>query len=179
VRWRKSSQIGIVRQTYADAQQPGGIFRRASGTRFHHSRADPALETPGYSQGPSGTLALGIEVGGLHNVVFRCVGWLIVFCTKGGGPMLPNNPAIRRIQRMMKRMPYISEHLSSLRQEITALRNSNALVTKDGRHNEHDQTALELRTKRLREIKEELSRMLSQPDDPKVWWERLRRRDIA
>jgi hypothetical protein len=80
---------------------------------------------------------------------------------------------------MMGEMPYISEHLSSLRQEITALRNSNALVTKNGRHNEHEQTALELRTKRLREIKDELSRMLSQPDDPKVWWERFRKTNVA
>jgi hypothetical protein len=76
-------------------------------------------------------------------------------------------------------MPYISEHLSSLRQEITALRDSNALVTKNGRYNEHDQTALELRTKRLREIKDELSRMLSHPDDPKVWWERFRKTNVA
>jgi hypothetical protein len=88
-------------------------------------------------------------------------------------------PAIPQIQRMMGEMPYISEHLSSLRQEITALRNSNALVTKNGRHNEHEQTALELRTKRLREIKDELSRMLSHPDDPKVWWERFRKTNVA
>jgi hypothetical protein len=80
---------------------------------------------------------------------------------------------------MIKVMPYISEHLSSLRQEITDLRNSNALVAKNGRHNEQDQTALELRTKRLREIKDELSRMLSQPDDPKVWWERFRKPSVA
>ena len=80
---------------------------------------------------------------------------------------------------MMEVMPYISEHLSSLRQEIITLRNSNALVTKNGRHNEHEQTALELRTKRLREIKDELSRMLSHPEDPQVWWERFRKSDIA
>jgi hypothetical protein len=84
---------------------------------------------------------------------------------------------------MMKEMPYISEHLSSLRQEITALRNSNTLVMKNGAKNgrptEHDQTALELRTKRLREIKDELSRMLSHPDDPKVWWERFRKTSVA
>ena len=80
---------------------------------------------------------------------------------------------------MIEVMPYITEHLASLRQEITSLRNSNALVTKNGRHNEHEQTALELRTKRLREIKDELSHMLSHPDDPAVWWQRFRKSDIA
>ena len=102
------------------------------------------------------------------------------FCAKcEESRTLPNYPSILTIQRMMKEMPYISEHLSSLRQEIAALRNSNALVTKNGRHNEHDQTALELRTMRLREIKDELSRMLSHPDDPKVWWERFRKTNVA
>jgi len=76
----------------------------------------------------------------------------------------------------MKEMTYITEHLSSLRQEISALRDSNALIAKNGPHSEHEQTALELRTNRLREIKQELSRMLNQPDDPKVWWERFRNR---
>jgi hypothetical protein len=76
-------------------------------------------------------------------------------------------------------MAYISEHLSSLRQEINTLRNSNALGTKNGRYNEHEQTARELRTNRLREIKEELSRMLSQPEDSKVWWDRVRRTTVA
>lgn len=80
---------------------------------------------------------------------------------------------------MMGVMAYISERLSSLRQEITALRNSNALVTKNGRYNEYEQTALELRTNRLREIKDELSKMLDHPDDPKVWWERSRRTNVA
>jgi hypothetical protein len=38
-----------------------------------------------------------------------------------------------------------------------------------------DQTARELRTNRLREIKQELSRMLDRPQDPKVWWEKFRK----
>jgi len=91
----------------------------------------------------------------------------------------PNYPSILPIQGMIKEMPYISEHLSSLRREITSLRNSNALVSKNGIHSEHDQTALELRANRLREIKEELSQMLNQPDDPKVWWERFRKTNVA
>jgi len=80
---------------------------------------------------------------------------------------------------MMKEMPYIQEHLSSLRQEIADLRNLNARFAEKRGHTELDQTALELRTNRLREIKQELSKMLSHPDDPKVWWERSRRHLMA
>jgi hypothetical protein len=76
---------------------------------------------------------------------------------------------------MMKEMPYISERLTSLRQEIADLRNLNARFAEKGDHNALDQTALELRTVRLREIKQELSNILNRPDDPKVWWERSRR----
>ena len=72
-------------------------------------------------------------------------------------------------------MPYISEHLSSLRQEISDLRKLNARCVEKGVHTEFDQTALELRSNRLREIKAELSKMLNRPDDPKVWWERARK----
>ena len=86
-----------------------------------------------------------------------------------------NNRAISQIQSMIKEMPYITEHLSSLRQEIADLRNLNARFTEKGDHSALDQTALELRTNRLREIKLELSQMLNRPDDPKVWWERARR----
>ena len=81
---------------------------------------------------------------------------------------------------MIEEMPYISEHLSSLRQEITDLRDMNARCAEKGAaHTALDQTALELRTNRLREIKQELSRMLNRPDDPKVWWERSRNRPLV
>ena len=76
---------------------------------------------------------------------------------------------------MIKEMPYIAEHLTSLRQEIIDLRNMNARYTEKGEHSALDQTALELRTNRLREIKQELSKMLDRPDDPKVWWEKFRK----
>jgi hypothetical protein len=76
---------------------------------------------------------------------------------------------------MIKEMPYITERLSSLRQEIADLRNLNTRFTEKGGHTAFDQTALELRTVRLREIKQELSQILNRPDDPKVWWERARR----
>jgi hypothetical protein len=71
-------------------------------------------------------------------------------------------------------MPYISEHLTSLRQEITDLRSMNARCAKTGDHSAMDQTAMELRTNRLREIKQELSKMLNRPADPAVWWEKFR-----
>jgi hypothetical protein len=76
---------------------------------------------------------------------------------------------------MMKEMPYIAEHLTSLRQEIIDLRNMNTRYTEQGEHTALDQTALELRANRLREIKQELSKMLDRPDDPKVWWEKFRK----
>ena len=72
-------------------------------------------------------------------------------------------------------MPYLAEHLSSLRQEITDLRNMNARMVAKGDHTQIDQTTLELRANRLREIKAELSKMLNRPEDPKVWWENSRR----
>jgi len=76
---------------------------------------------------------------------------------------------------MIEEMPYISERLSSLRQEIADLRDLNARLSEKSGHNAVDQGALELRTNRLREIKVELSKILNRPDDPKVWWERSRR----
>jgi hypothetical protein len=75
---------------------------------------------------------------------------------------------------MMKEMPYISEHLSSLRQEITTLRDLNARYSEKSEHSPTDQSALELRTNRLREIKKELSKILDRPGDSAVWWEKFR-----
>ena len=76
---------------------------------------------------------------------------------------------------MMKEMTYIAEHLSNLRQEITDLRNMNARYSSKSEHGPLDHSALETRTNRLREIKQELSTMLERPTDPKVWWEKRRR----
>jgi hypothetical protein len=71
-------------------------------------------------------------------------------------------------------MPYILEHLSSLRQEITDLRNMNA---GKGSDTQIDQSAVEMRANRLAEIKKELSQMLNRPEDPAVWWEKGGRRN--
>jgi hypothetical protein len=75
---------------------------------------------------------------------------------------------------MIEEMPYITEHLTSLRQEIADLRNLNARFSEKGDHTALDQTALELRTNRLREIKLQLSQLLNRPDDPQVWRARAR-----
>jgi hypothetical protein len=53
----------------------------------------------------------------------------------------------------------------------------NAKYSNKTEHGPLDQSALETRTNRLREIKQELSTMLERPTDPKVWWERLRKSD--
>jgi hypothetical protein len=68
-------------------------------------------------------------------------------------------------------MACLSEHLTSLRQEITDLRNLNTQCSEKTDATAQDQSALELRTNRLREIKLELSKMLNPPTDPNVWWD--------
>ena len=72
-------------------------------------------------------------------------------------------------------MPCLTEHLTSLRQEISDLRKLNAVCAEKSEHSVLDQSAIELRTNRLREIKLELSRMLNPPPDPTIWWDRNRR----
>jgi len=86
-----------------------------------------------------------------------------------------SNRHTRPTQRMMKEMPNIKDLLSGLRQEISDLQNMNARYAGKRVHSEVEQTALELRTTRLREIKQELSKMLDRPQDARVWWEKSRR----
>jgi hypothetical protein len=74
-------------------------------------------------------------------------------------------------------MPYILEHLTSLRQEITDLRNMNTRSAAKTADSQIDQSAAEMRANRLVEIKKELSQMLNRPDDPAVWWEKGGRRN--
>jgi hypothetical protein len=76
-------------------------------------------------------------------------------------------------------MTYLAEHLSSLRQEIAHLQNMNAHYAKKTERSPLDESALELRTVRLLQIKKELANMLERPSDPKVWWEKLPRPRIA
>jgi hypothetical protein len=85
-----------------------------------------------------------------------------------------NKSADLTFQCMIKTMPYISEHLTSLRQEITNLRDLNARYSEKSEHSAIDQSALETRTHRLLEIKRELSKILERPGDSPVWWDKSR-----
>jgi hypothetical protein len=71
-------------------------------------------------------------------------------------------------------MPYLAEHLSSLRHEITDLRNMNVLYSQQSQHSPTERTASDGRENRLVEIKQELSKMLNRPDDTAVWWGKSR-----
>jgi hypothetical protein len=75
---------------------------------------------------------------------------------------------------MIDEMTYMAEHLSSLRQEIAHLQNMNTHYSNKGEHSPLDQSALDVRTVRLLQIKKELANMLDRPNDPTVWWEKLR-----
>jgi hypothetical protein len=80
---------------------------------------------------------------------------------------------------MIKEMTYLADHLFSLRQEIAHLQNMNAHYANKAEHSQLDESALELRTVRLRQIKKELENMLVRPNNPKVWWERHPKSRIA
>jgi hypothetical protein len=71
-------------------------------------------------------------------------------------------------------MDYISTHLTSLRQEISDLRNLNARYAEHRQHSPLEESAFGLRQDRLMQIKQELSTMLSCPPDPAVWWDKRR-----
>jgi hypothetical protein len=72
-------------------------------------------------------------------------------------------------------MPYLAEHLSSLRHEITDLRNMNVLYSQQSQHSPTERTASDSRENRLVQIKQELSKMLNRPDDTAVWWGKSRK----
>jgi len=88
-----------------------------------------------------------------------------------------NNLAGCGIWVKIEAMPFILEHLTSLRQEITDLRNMNAQSASRSADSQIDQSAVEMRANRLAEIKKELSQMLNRPEDPRVWWEKGGRRN--
>jgi hypothetical protein len=74
-------------------------------------------------------------------------------------------------------MTYLVDHLSGLRQEIADLQKLNSHFKSE--HSPLDKSALETRTVRLLQIKKELANMLLRPNDPKVWWEKLRNSRVA
>ena len=76
-------------------------------------------------------------------------------------------------------MTYLADHISSLRQEIAHLQNMNTHYANKTEHFPLDESALEMRTVRLLQIKKELANMLVRPNNPKVWWEKLPKSRIA
>jgi hypothetical protein len=82
-------------------------------------------------------------------------------------------------KRMIEEMTYLVYHLSGLRQEIADLQKLNSHYANKSEHSPLDESALETRTVRLLQIKKELANMLLRPNDPKVWWEKLRNSRVA
>ena len=72
-------------------------------------------------------------------------------------------------------MDYLSQHLTSLRQEITDLRNMNVLYAQQSAHSATEQTASDVRANRLLQIKQELSKMRDCPPEHSVWWDKVRK----
>ena len=97
------------------------------------------------------------------------------------------DPAIRFVQEKVPRlhkaydqdMSSILEHVSSLRREITDLRSMNARYSQQGEHSPREESALELRTIRLQEIRYELSKMLNGSNNSAVWWDASLKMDRA
>jgi hypothetical protein len=71
-------------------------------------------------------------------------------------------------------MAYLADHLSSLRHEITDLRNMNVLYSQQSEHTPVERTASVVRESRLVQIKQELAKMRNRPDDSAVWWGKSR-----
>ena len=80
---------------------------------------------------------------------------------------------------MMQNVTYLADHLSSLRQEIAILQNMNTHYANKTEHSPLDESASQLRTVRLLQIKKELANMLLRPNNSKVWWERLPKPRVA
>lgn len=66
-------------------------------------------------------------------------------------------------------MPLTLEYLSSIRQEIADLKLLNAQVPANRKRSPLDRSEFEARASRLLEIKQELSKLMSKPDNT-VWW---------
>jgi len=71
-------------------------------------------------------------------------------------------------------MDYLLPHLVSLRREITYLRRMNVLYAQQGEHSAAEQKASDVRTRRLEQIMQELSKMRDCPPE-RVWWDNVRK----
>jgi hypothetical protein len=70
---------------------------------------------------------------------------------------------------MLKVMPANMQYLSTLRQEIAELKLLNDSVPSKQKRSPLDRSALEARASRLLEIKQELAKLMTKPENP-VWW---------
>jgi hypothetical protein len=70
-------------------------------------------------------------------------------------------------------MDYFSSHLTNLRQEISDLLDLNVVYLQQVEHSLSEQTASDVRSSRLSQIKRELSDMRNYPPDSKVWWDKV------
>jgi hypothetical protein len=70
---------------------------------------------------------------------------------------------------MLKVMTPTLEYLSGLRQEIADLKLLNDKVPSTQKRSPLDRSELEARASRLLEIKQELGKLMSKPDNS-VWW---------
>lgn len=70
---------------------------------------------------------------------------------------------------MLKEMPANMQYLSTLRQEIADLKMLNDKIPAKQHRSPLDRSALEARASRLLEIKQELAKLMSKPDNT-VWW---------
>jgi hypothetical protein len=70
-------------------------------------------------------------------------------------------------------MDYLSAHLSKLRQEISELRELNFLYSQHSEHSPAEQTASDVRSDRLLQIKKELTEMRNFPPVSRIWWDKL------
>jgi hypothetical protein len=66
-------------------------------------------------------------------------------------------------------MPLISEQLNNLRNEITVLKSQNVSFLEQKDHSAIDKSEAESRARRLGQIKQELSKLLTKPDSS-AWW---------
>ncbi len=90
-----------------------------------------------------------------------------------------NSRTSLRTRRMIWVMFYDTEHLSSLRREISDLQERNTRYSEKNQHSPIEQSAQELRTTRLLQIKQELSNMLNFSSSYPVWWDKLQKPDRA
>ena len=99
--------------------------------------------------------------------------------TEGRVPSCSKLTAKSQATGYPRSMEQRSQHVASLRQEITYLDGLNAQYHKRQKHTAIEQFKYEQWQNRLREIRQELLTMREGPPAPSVWWDRSRRSQEA